>query len=59
VQGRILDVNDAYCVMSGYTREELLQMRVQGLEAAESAPETADRMQRIMQGESPMTSIIS
>lgn len=33
VQGNVLDVNLAYCQMSGYTREELLKMRVFDLKA--------------------------
>lgn len=36
-QGRILAVNDAYAQRSGYTREELLTMRIQDLDAIESA----------------------
>lgn len=31
-EGRILDVNRAYCRLTGYSREELLQMRVQDLD---------------------------
>ncbi|MEI6669007.1 MAG: GAF domain-containing protein [Acidobacteriota bacterium] len=34
--GRLLDVNDAYCAMSGYTRAELLTMRIADLEASET-----------------------
>jgi len=33
--GRLLDVNEAYCRMSGYAREELLGKHVSGLEAEE------------------------
>jgi len=34
--GRLIDTNDAYCAMLGYTREELLHMRVVDVEAVES-----------------------
>jgi len=37
--GLLLEVNEAYCRMSGYTREELLRMRIPDLEAKESTPE--------------------
>jgi PAS domain S-box-containing protein/putative nucleotidyltransferase with HDIG domain len=48
-QGRFLDVNDAYCQLVGYSREELLNMRIQDVEAVESAEETAHRIRRIME----------
>ena len=38
-QGRLLDVNETYCRMSGYTREELLAMRISDLEAVETPEE--------------------
>jgi PAS domain S-box-containing protein len=47
-QGRILDVNQAYCSMSGYSRQELFTMRILDLEAAESSHETVDHIQRII-----------
>jgi len=33
MQGRILDVNDAYCAMSGYSRGELMQMSIKDIDA--------------------------
>lgn len=38
--GRILEVNEAYCRLSGYTRDELLQLRVYQIEAQETQEET-------------------
>lgn len=47
-RGQLLDVNPAYSQQSGYTRDELLGMRVFDLEAAESATETAAHIERAM-----------
>lgn len=46
--GKLLQVNDAYCAMSGYTREELLQMHLNDLEQAETGRDIAVHMQRIV-----------
>ena len=46
-QGRLVDVNPAYCAMVGYSREELLQMRVSDLEAVETPEETARHIRRV------------
>lgn len=46
--GQLLDVNDTYCRMSGYRKDELLQLSVSDLEAAESAEETARHMQQLI-----------
>ena len=48
-QGRFLDVNDAYCHMTGYSREELLGMRIQDIEAIESSEQTVQHIHRIME----------
>jgi PAS domain S-box-containing protein len=41
MQGRILEVNDAYCHLLGYSREELLQMSTADIEVVETQEETA------------------
>ena len=51
-QGRLLEVNETYCRMSGYSEPELLAMHIPDLETAEAAADTAARIQQIMaQGE--------
>ena len=46
--GRLLEVNEAYCRMSGYSVEELLSMSVSDLETQETATETTAHLQRIV-----------
>jgi PAS domain S-box-containing protein len=45
--GRILEVNDAYCRMSGYSRDELLTMSIQDVEAAEEPGEISKHILEI------------
>ncbi len=45
-EGRILDVNDAMCALTGYARDALLDMRVHDLDIQESPDETRARAQR-------------
>jgi len=47
-KGRILDVNDAYCQLIGYAREELLNMRILDVEAKESPEETTQHIRETM-----------
>jgi len=52
IQGHLLEVNETYCRMSGYSAQELLAMRIPDLEAAEARDETAAHIQAVMaQGE--------
>ncbi len=46
--GQLLDVNTAYCQMTGYTRDELLNMHISDVEAKESTEETAQHIREAM-----------
>jgi len=46
--GHFREVNDAYCSLTGYSREELLQMTISDVEAGETPPETARHMRHLM-----------
>jgi len=48
-QGNLLDVNPTYCQQSGYTREELLAMRVRDLDAVENAADTERHIRQIIE----------
>lgn len=47
-QGRLLEVNETYCKMSGYSMEELLAMNISGLEVAESVEDTAAHIEKVI-----------
>lgn len=47
-EGRMLEVNEVYCRMTGYSASELLTMRISDLEVIESAEATRARIQKIM-----------
>ncbi len=49
--GNLIDVNDSYCRMSGYSREELLKMNAGDLEAAEINEEVDQEIQEIIQNQ--------
>ena len=53
-QKRITKVNDAYCAMSGYSREELLSMPINGLDAVETPEETPARIKRVIENGSEL-----
>ncbi len=46
--GRLVDVNEAYCEMSGYARDELLCLQIKDLEVSGTPQQTAAHMQRII-----------
>lgn len=46
--GKLLDVNLAYCQMSGYSREELLTMNLSDLDACEAPEKSRSRMREIL-----------
>lgn len=49
LRGRFLDVNEAYCRMTGYTRKELLAMRISDLDVNKLSPEeTSQHIQHIL-----------
>lgn len=47
MQGKLMEVNDAYCRLSGYTKQELLNMNVSELEASETNKETIAHLQKL------------
>ncbi len=49
VRGRFLDVNDAFCCMTGYNRDELLSMAISDLEPQKNAEKIARHLGEIMQ----------
>jgi PAS domain S-box-containing protein len=46
--GRLLEVNETYCRMSGYSKQELLSMTISDLEAVECPEQTAARVKKII-----------
>ncbi|MDT8317485.1 MAG: PAS domain S-box protein, partial [bacterium] len=48
-EGRIMDTNDAYCKLTGYSREEMLGIHIPDIEAAERPEETAAHMKTIIE----------
>lgn len=48
IDGHLLEINQAYCQMSGYSEQELLSMKISDLEAAETLDQTASHMHKVM-----------
>jgi PAS domain S-box-containing protein len=53
-KGQITDVNQAYCQMTGYTKTELLGMKIGNLDVLEKPQETAMRINRIIKNGSDL-----
>ena len=49
LDGRMLDSNEVYARMLGYTKEELLRLRILDIEAVETPEEIAARMQALIE----------
>jgi len=47
MQGHFLDVNEAYCKLIGYSRDELLNMSISNIEGVEKPDDVAERIQKI------------
>ncbi len=48
MQGRLLEVNESYCRMSGYTTQELLAMNISDIEYAETHEDTINHNQPLV-----------
>lgn len=48
-QGRLIEVNESYCCMSGYSEQELLSMRLPELEAIEMEEKVAAHIQKVLE----------
>jgi len=53
-QGRFLNVNDAYCKMTGYRRRELLKMNIQDVDAGENKEDTAAHIRKLIETAVPL-----
>ncbi len=48
LSGHFLEVNDAYCKLSGYSRDELFNMSISDVEAMENPQEIKEHIERII-----------
>lgn len=48
INGRLLEVNDTYCRMSGYSEDELLTMHIPDFEIIETPEVIAEHMQKVV-----------
>jgi hypothetical protein len=49
MEGRFLDVNDAYCESTGYSRKQFLDMCIRDIDADESQEQAVQRLRHIKQ----------
>ncbi len=49
MQGRFLDINDAYCRLIGHDRDELLKMQISDVEAVEKPEATVQHIRRVLE----------
>jgi PAS domain S-box-containing protein len=49
LNGNLLEVNQAYCAMSGYTEQELYQMSIADIEISENPQDVSHHIRKIMQ----------
>ncbi|GAB6094836.1 hypothetical protein JCM14469_10880 [Desulfatiferula olefinivorans] len=49
-EGQILDVNDAYCRITGFSRNELMQMTLEQIDVNQSDEDIRTRMKKILSG---------
>lgn len=47
LQGHLIEVNDSYCRLSGYSHKELMQMRVSDLDCVETSQSISEHIERI------------
>lgn len=47
--GHLIDVNEAFCTLTGYGRDELLTMSIGDIEAIEKPPDTVRHIRQIME----------
>lgn len=48
LEGNIIEVNDSYCKMSGYKKEQLLKMKIHDVEYFENEEETRERIKKLV-----------
>jgi len=49
LRGKMLEVNETYCLMSGFSEEEILKMEIVDLVADEVVQNVAERLQKVME----------